>query len=183
MFLLHRDDPSLPVAAWADALQEQVAAGTIGAFGVSNWTVDRLRALHREVDGGPLRAFSNHFSLADMVSPPWPDCLAVTAAELRSLAGAGPDGDHVVEPRDRVLRRPRRRRLGQRPQPRAPRRAPATSRAISARRRRRSRSPTCSPSPSTCWPAVGTTSGAHLEDAFAATELSLTPEQLAWLET
>ena len=67
-------------------LQEQVAAGTIGAFGVSNWTVDRLRALHREVDGGPLRAFSNHFSLADMVSPPWPDCLAVTA---RRAAFAG----------------------------------------------------------------------------------------------
>jgi hypothetical protein len=52
VFVLHRDDPSLPVAAWADALQEQVAAGTIGAFGVSNWTVDRLRALHATADHG-----------------------------------------------------------------------------------------------------------------------------------
>ena len=36
VFLLHRDDPSRPVGEGADALQSQVAAGTIGAFGVSN---------------------------------------------------------------------------------------------------------------------------------------------------
>jgi aryl-alcohol dehydrogenase-like predicted oxidoreductase len=30
--------------------------------------------------------------------------------------------------------------------------------------------------------AVGTTSAAHLDDAFAAAELELSPEQLAWLE-
>ena len=40
VFLLHRDDPSLPVAAWADALQAQVAAGTIGGFAcpIGRWT-------------------------------------------------------------------------------------------------------------------------------------------------
>jgi len=182
VFLLHRDDPSLPVAAWADALQEQVAAGTIGAFGVSNWTVDRLRALHREVDGGPLRAFSNHFSLADMVSPPWPDCLALTGRELRSLAGLGltvitwsslatgffAGRDVASWDSDRNRERRSRARdlagdLGTTPT------AVALAYVLAQ--------------PEYVWPAVGTTSGAHLEDAFAATELALTPEQLAWLET
>ena len=45
VFILHRDDPSFPAAAFADALLEQVAADKIGGFGVSNWTVPRLREL------------------------------------------------------------------------------------------------------------------------------------------
>ena len=50
VFILHRDDPSLPVDAFADALFEQVDAGRIGAFGVSNWTVPRLRELHDHLE-------------------------------------------------------------------------------------------------------------------------------------
>src|SRR6476646_5967665 len=41
VFILHRDDLSVPVSAWADALLSEVQAGRIGAFGVSNWTVER----------------------------------------------------------------------------------------------------------------------------------------------
>ena len=39
------------VAEFADALLEQVAAGRIGGFGVSNWTVPRLRELRTYLDG------------------------------------------------------------------------------------------------------------------------------------
>ena len=39
-----------PGHAFADALLEQVAAGTIGGFGVSNWTVPRLRELQLHLD-------------------------------------------------------------------------------------------------------------------------------------
>src|SRR5688572_12196172 len=88
VFLLHRDDPTRPAAEWADALLEQVRAGAIGGFGVSNWSVPRLRELHASSEGR-LLAFSNHFSLAEMVSAPWPGCLASTAEDLRALADLG----------------------------------------------------------------------------------------------
>ena len=89
VFVLHRDEPSLPVAAFADALLEQVAAEKIGGFGVSNWTVPRLRELQQHLerigeDG--LVVFSNHFSLAEMVAEPWPGCLAVDKQDLLALA-------------------------------------------------------------------------------------------------
>src|SRR5262245_11850386 len=74
VFILHRDDLSVPVSDWAEALLAEVQAGRIGAFGVSNWTVPRARELRAHLnDGGAdgLRAFSNHFSLAEMVSAPW----------------------------------------------------------------------------------------------------------------
>lgn len=178
VFLLHRDDPAVPVAAWADALREQVTAGTIGAFGVSNWTVARTHALQRE--GGPLRACSNHFSLAEMVAPPWPDCLAFTADELGSLAGldvitwsslatgffAGRSVPSWDTPRNRE-RRSRARDLagdlGVTPT------AVALAYVLAQ--------------PPHVRPAVGTTSLEHLDDAFAATELALTAEQVRWLET
>lgn len=182
VFLLHRDDPSLPVAAWADALRAPVAAGTIGAFGVSNWTVDRLRALHREVGGdGPLRAFSNHFSLASMVAPPWPDCRAVSGSELRAVGGLGVSAicwsslatgffaGRSVASWDSAANRERRERarslagdLGTTPT------AVALAYVLAQ--------------PPHVLAAVGTTSAAHLDDAFAAAELSLTATQLAWLE-
>jgi len=180
VFLLHRDDPSLPAVAWADALREQVAAGTIGAFGVSNWTVERLRELHREVGGAGLRAFSNHFSLAEMVAPPWPDCLAVTAEELVSLGGLGVTAiawsslatgffaGRAVASWDSPRNHDRRERardlageLGTTPT------AVALAYVLGQ--------------PAHVLAAVGTTSAAHLEDAFAAAELELTPDQLAWL--
>jgi aryl-alcohol dehydrogenase-like predicted oxidoreductase len=88
VFLLHRDDPALPVAAFAEALLDEVAAGRIAGFGVSNWTVERTRELNRHLErvgSDHLVAFSNHFSLAEMVSPPWPGCLAVTRDELAEL--------------------------------------------------------------------------------------------------
>jgi aryl-alcohol dehydrogenase-like predicted oxidoreductase len=182
VFLLHRDDPSLPVAAWADALREQVDAGTIGAFGVSNWTVDRLRALRREVGNGSLRAFSNHFSLASMVSPPWPDCLAVSVDELRAVAGldvaviawsslatgffAGRSVASWDSPRN-CARRDRARALACE--------LATTPTAVALAY--------VFAQPAHVWPAVGTTCAAHLDDAFAAADLTLSAEQVAWLES
>jgi aryl-alcohol dehydrogenase-like predicted oxidoreductase len=85
VFMLHRDDPGVPVAAFADALSEQVAAGKIGGFGVSNWTPARFLELRAD----RLVAFSNHFSLGEMVTPTWPGCLAVTRTELDSVLRTG----------------------------------------------------------------------------------------------
>ncbi len=44
MYLLHRDDESVPPGPLLEALNEEKAGGRIVAFGASNWTVDRIAA-------------------------------------------------------------------------------------------------------------------------------------------
>jgi aryl-alcohol dehydrogenase-like predicted oxidoreductase len=186
VFVLHRDDPGLPVSAWADALLEQVSAGRIGGFGVSNWTVARTRELHAHLDdigaAGNLVAFSNHFSLAEMVSAPWPDCLAVSKAELLELAEldlielawsslaigffAGLESPPWDSPENRA-RRDRARELAER------RGTSATAVALAY----------VLAQPDHVLPVVGTRSEAHLDEALSAAELELSAEELDWLET
>jgi aryl-alcohol dehydrogenase-like predicted oxidoreductase len=174
VFILHRDDELL----------EQMSAGTIGAFGVSNWTVPRLLELRAHLDAAGeqgLVAFSNHFSLAEMTSAPWPGCLALSKDELLSLA----DADVVMlawsslargffagrdepcwdlpanhERRDRAAELAAQLEVS----------TPAVALAYVMHQ------------PDYVLPVVGTRSQAHLDDALAAAELRLTPDQLAWLE-
>jgi aryl-alcohol dehydrogenase-like predicted oxidoreductase len=183
VFLLHRDDPTRPVAEWADALLEPLHAGTIGGFGVSNWTLERVRELHDHLNGLGLRpglTLSNHFSLAEMVSPPWPGCLALAPADLHALAAldvtviawsslaTGYFAGRDVVSWDSPSNRERRERaaalagtLG------------TTAAAIALA--------FVLHQPPNVLAAVGTRSEAHLEEAFAAVDLELTPDQLAWL--
>ena len=42
LYWLHRDDPTQPVAALLEMLEEQVSKGTIRYFGCSNWRVQRM---------------------------------------------------------------------------------------------------------------------------------------------
>jgi aryl-alcohol dehydrogenase-like predicted oxidoreductase len=184
VFILHRDDRSLPVAAWADALLEQVAAGRIGAFGVSNWTVARLRELrgHLETIGeGGLVAFSNHFSLAEMVSAPWPGCLAVSKEDLLALADAdvavlawsslatGYFAGRETASWDSPGNRARRERAS------ALAEQLGTSAAAVALAY-------VFHQPDYVLPVVGTRSEAHVDDALRAERIRLSPEQLDWLE-
>jgi aryl-alcohol dehydrogenase-like predicted oxidoreductase len=184
VFVLHRDDPSFPVSAWAEALLAEVDAGRIGAFGVSNWTVGRLRELRAHVDAtgaDHLRAFSNHFSLASMVSPPWPGCLALTRDDVTALGDldvtvlawsslatgyfAGRDTPHWDSPANRA-RRDRAAQLGER----LGASAPAVALAYVLHQPRHVR------------PVVGTRSEAHLDEALAASTIRLDDADLAWLE-
>ena len=91
VFSLHRDDPDVPVEMFAEALVAHVENGKLAAFGVSNWTMPRFRALADCLNGGRDRlvAFSNHFSLGEMVTPTWPGCLAMTKADMSELAEGG----------------------------------------------------------------------------------------------
>jgi aryl-alcohol dehydrogenase-like predicted oxidoreductase len=185
VFVLHRDDPSLPVAAFADALLEQVAAETIGGFGVSNWTVPRLRELQSYLDGvgkDGLLVFSNHFSLAEMVSEPWPGCLAVDKEDLHALADtdllvlawssvalgffAGRDHSSWDSPANRERRERATEladELGTSP----------VSVALAYVLHQ----------PDNVRPVVGTLSEAHLDEALSASEIELSPGQLEWLES
>jgi len=90
VFILHRDDLSYPVSAWVDALLAEVDAGRIGAFGVSNWTIERARELRTDLDaqgGDHLRAFSNHV----MHQPDYvlPVVGTTSEAHLEEALGAG----------------------------------------------------------------------------------------------
>jgi aryl-alcohol dehydrogenase-like predicted oxidoreductase len=185
VFLLHRDDPRLPAAEFADALVEQVAAGRIGGFGVSNWTVPRLRELRAYLQriGAPhLMAFSNHFSLAEMVSAPWPGCLAVSREELNELAGlgvkvlawsslatgffAGRETPHWDSPANRA-RRERAAKLGER----LGSSAAAVALAYVLHQ------------PGHVLPVVRTGSEEHLDQMLAAAEVQLSDDEVGWLET
>ena len=80
LYLLHRDDPDIPVAEWVDALQSEVDAGRIGAYGGSNWRrgrIDAANAYATRAGADGFVALSNHHSLAQMVEPLYPGCLAV----------------------------------------------------------------------------------------------------------
>jgi aryl-alcohol dehydrogenase-like predicted oxidoreductase len=184
VFILHRDDVAYPVSDWARALLEQVDRGAIGGFGVSNWTLERLRQLRKHlvsIGANHLRAFSNHFSLAEMVSPPWPGVRAITKEDLRVVGAlhvemlawssmatgffAGRDTPHWDSTENRA-RRERASELAQR----LGVSTPAVALAYVLHQ------------PDYVLPVVGTRSEVHLDEALSAGEIRLSPKDLAWLE-
>ena len=183
VFSLHRDDSDVPVEAFAEALVEQVESGKLAGFGVSNWTMRRLRALADCLNGGGNRlvAFSNHFSLGEMVTPTWPGCLAMTKADISELAEGGIQALAWASLASGYF---------------ADREAPNWDSPANEARRRRARELAeklgTSPAavalsyvlhqPPHVLALVGTRSQAHLEEALSAREIRLTPDQLHWLE-
>jgi aryl-alcohol dehydrogenase-like predicted oxidoreductase len=94
-FVLHRDDTSLDVSEWGDALVAQIEAGTVSTVGVSNWTTPRTRALAaylRDRGSDRLVLLSNHRSLVPLVQEPWPG-----AVEFDSEADALPAEGIVLQ--------------------------------------------------------------------------------------
>jgi aryl-alcohol dehydrogenase-like predicted oxidoreductase len=80
LYLLHRDDLSVPVGPIIEILTEHQRAGRIRAFGASNWTHERVaeaNAYAAEHGWTPFAASSPHFSLAEQVNPPWRDTVAI----------------------------------------------------------------------------------------------------------
>lgn len=87
IYMLHRDDPHIPVGRFIDALNEQVRAGRIKAFGGSNWSLERVKKANAYAKRKNLQGFSvvsNNLSLAEMVNPVWPGCVHVHSAESRA---------------------------------------------------------------------------------------------------
>src|SRR5208282_4704199 len=68
LYLLHRDDPRVPVAAVMEMLHEAREKGKIRAYGVSNWEHRRIteaNAFARAQGIAELAASSPQFSLAE----------------------------------------------------------------------------------------------------------------------
>jgi len=81
LYLMHRDNTDVPVGEFVDAMEEQLAAGRVAAYGVSNWTLGRVEEAARYAAGNAkagLSALSNHFSLAEAYDVPWAGCQHVT---------------------------------------------------------------------------------------------------------
>ncbi len=80
LYVLHRDDPKLPVGPIVETLTEHSRAGRIGAFGGSNWTHQRIaeaNAYAKEHDLIPFTISSPNFSLAEQVVEPWGNCISI----------------------------------------------------------------------------------------------------------
>lgn len=81
LYLLHRDDPEVPVGPLIETLNEHREAGRIRAYGLSNWRHERIQeALAYAAARGltPPVASSPHFSLAEQVKEAWPGCVAIS---------------------------------------------------------------------------------------------------------
>jgi aryl-alcohol dehydrogenase-like predicted oxidoreductase len=86
LYLLHRDFPGAPLEPIVEALATAHRAGKIQAWGVSNWTVDRIEAIGavaRRAGLPPPAASSPHFSLVDWVRPPWTGSVSIAGASNR----------------------------------------------------------------------------------------------------
>lgn len=87
LFLLHRDDHSVPVGPIVEVLNELKDEGRIGAFGMSNWNCDRIKEADRYAKEHGLSsavAASCQYSLAVQYDDPYPGTI--------SLRGTADDG-------------------------------------------------------------------------------------------
>ena len=84
LYLLHRDDPDVPVGPIVEVLNEHLQAGRINAFGGSNWSHQRLKAANDYAamrNLVPFVASSPNFSLAEQFAEPWPDCVSISGPQ------------------------------------------------------------------------------------------------------
>jgi len=84
IYVLHRDNPKLPVGPIVEVLNEHKRAGKIGVFGGSNWSAARIQEANAYADANglePFRVSSPNFSLAVQIQPPWSGCLSVSGEQ------------------------------------------------------------------------------------------------------
>ncbi|CAN5502297.1 aldo/keto reductase [soil metagenome] len=87
IYLMHRDNPEIPVGEFIDVLNEHMRAGRIKIFGGSNWSIARVTEANAWAKKNGKQGFSvvsNNFSLATMVDPVWAGC--ITSSDLESRA-------------------------------------------------------------------------------------------------
>ena len=84
LYVLHRDDPSVPVGPIVEALNAHQKAGRIGAFGGSNWSWQRIQEANdyaQERGLTPFAVTSPNYSLAEMYQEPWADCISISGPQ------------------------------------------------------------------------------------------------------
>lgn len=84
IYIMHRDNPNVPVGEFVEAIARERDAGRIGVWGGSNWSVDRFNeATHYAMERGlePPRILNNNLSLAVMEKPVWDGCITSNSPE------------------------------------------------------------------------------------------------------
>lgn len=93
IYVMHRDNPDVPANEFVDALNALKAAGKIGIFGGSNWSVGRFHEANQYAGDNHLQPFTvlnNNLSLAVMEKPVWPGCISSNnTATLKYLRAGG----------------------------------------------------------------------------------------------
>lgn len=89
LYLLHRDDPTVPVGPLVEALHTHRRAGKIRAYGGSNWSIARITEANAyAADHGltPFAASSPQFSLVEQAEPPWDECVSISGPGETAVA-------------------------------------------------------------------------------------------------
>ncbi|MDX6281718.1 MAG: hypothetical protein QOH03_2789 [Kribbellaceae bacterium] len=87
LYLMHRDNESIPVGEFVDVLDSHFQAGRIKAYGGSNWTTarfDEANAYAAAHGKQPFTLLSNHLSLARAYDVPWAGCRHVSDDESQA---------------------------------------------------------------------------------------------------
>ncbi len=86
IYLMHRDNPEVPVGDFIDVLDRHAKAGRIGIFGGSNWSIERFAEANAYAQANGKQGMSltsNNFSLARMINPVWAGCVSASKPEIR----------------------------------------------------------------------------------------------------
>jgi aryl-alcohol dehydrogenase-like predicted oxidoreductase len=97
VWLFHRDDPQQSVGPLVEICADLIRQGRIAAWGVSNWTVPRLQEAMNYAKAHDLPqpvCSSPNFSLAEQIDSPWgDDCITISgpahAADRQWYADSG----------------------------------------------------------------------------------------------
>ena len=80
VYILHKDDDQAPVGPVVEALNAEHVAGRIGAFGGSSWTHQRIAEANAYAEAHGLKPFtvsSPNLALAVPVEPMWTGCVTL----------------------------------------------------------------------------------------------------------
>lgn len=93
IYIMHRDNPDVPVGEFIDVLNSLHEKGKIGIFGGSNWSIDRFQSANEfagQYGLQSMRLLNNNLSLAVMEKPVWGGCVTSnTSKTLEFLRQSG----------------------------------------------------------------------------------------------
>ena len=79
IYIMHRDNTTIPVGEFIDVLNEEKQKGRIKIFGGSNWTLDRFKEANEWAKIKNKYGFSilnNNLALSKMIKPLWDGCVS-----------------------------------------------------------------------------------------------------------
>jgi aryl-alcohol dehydrogenase-like predicted oxidoreductase len=194
LYLLHRDHPDASLPALVQTLAEHQRSGKILAWGVSNWSHQRiaeLDALAKEAGLPTVAASSPHFALAEWERPPWKGCVSIAGEDNREarayyartqlpVLAYSPLGRGFFSARDDGVGRGR---IYGSPKNLAKRhRADILARKLGATRTEIALAYVLD-QPFPVYAIVAVSSSEHMRQSLTAARLRLGPDELRWLES